>query len=137
MLAEHVTLAPNRRTAQTCAEHPRTPSRSGGLAPWQLRKACDMMRETARAGTSVAPLAAACGLSAGHFVRAFRHMTGLPPHQWLMQQRVEQSRLLLAGTLPLAEIALACGFVDQSHFSRVFARKHGSSPGRWRRDMAA
>jgi AraC-like DNA-binding protein len=59
---------------------------------------------------------------------------GVAPHQWLIGKRIERAReLLLLGRLDLAEIAIACGFVDQSHFTRVFARHEGCAPGRWRK----
>ena len=69
-----------------------------------------------------------------HFERAFRQTTGMPPHQWLTKHRVERAKALLSlGSLELAEIAEACGFADQSHFTRVFSRCEGVTPGRWRR----
>ena len=69
--------------------------------------------------------------------RQLRETTGLAPHQWLTRRRVQRARELLAQTtMDLADIALACGFVDQSHFSRVFARTEKQSPGRWRRQLA-
>jgi AraC family transcriptional regulator len=69
-------------------------------------------------------------LSAGYFARTFRRTISVTPHQWLIRKRVERApELLLRGRLELAEVALVCGFVDQSHLSRVFA---GVSPGRWR-----
>jgi AraC-like DNA-binding protein len=82
---------------------------------------------------SLSELAAACRLSRSHFARAFKATTGLAPHQWLMTERVKLARLLLASTArTIAEIADECGFADQSHFSRVFARFLGCTPGRWR-----
>jgi AraC family transcriptional regulator len=51
----------------------------------------------------------------------------------LVRKRVERAKaLLLARRLGLADIAIACGFVDQSHFTRVFTKLEGDSPGRWR-----
>ena len=73
--------------------------------------------------------ASVCGLSARHFARAFRQSTGLSPHRWLMQLRIERARELLAARdFSLTEIALACGFADQSHFRRVFTATTGMSP---------
>jgi AraC-like DNA-binding protein len=79
-------------------------------------------------------IAQECGLSASHFARAFAISVGTPPHQWLLDQRVDLARQLLGeSALPIAEIAIQCGFSDQSHFTRVFAAKTGMPPGRWRR----
>ncbi|MGH6910538.1 MAG: helix-turn-helix domain-containing protein, partial [Phenylobacterium sp.] len=107
---------------------------SGRLAPWQLRRALDFMMAHLDGDPTIAQLAAECGLSSGYFARAFRKTTGVAPHRWLIARRVERARdLLLSGRLELADIAAACGFVDQSHFTRVFAKAEGHSPGRWRR----
>ena len=80
-------------------------------------------------------LAQACRLSVSYFARAFRISTGLPPHRWLLHRRVERAKDLLAGTgLSLSEIALSCGFADQSHFTRIFCQMVGATPAAWRRD---
>ena len=72
-----------------------------------------------------------CSLSAGHFARAFRQTTGLSPHQWLLRRRIDKAHeLLCEGKLSLAEIASACGFADQSRFTKVYARLRGIKPGR-------
>ena len=106
---------------------------SGGLSPWQLRRVLDFLSAHLSDDPTVAELARECGLSSGYFTRAFRQTTGVTPHQWLIRKRVERARQLLLGNgLELADIALVCGFVDQSHFNRVFAKLEGDSPGRWR-----
>jgi AraC family transcriptional regulator len=110
------------------------PAARGGLAPWQLRQAKEMLVSRLDEPISLAELAHACKLSPGHFARAFRQTTGQPPHRWLMEQRIEKAKqLLVETTLSLAQIALTCGFADQSHFTRVFAQLVQSSPGQWRR----
>jgi AraC family transcriptional regulator len=79
-------------------------------------------------------VARACGLSRGHFTKAFRVATGLTPHQWLQRYRVDKAKtLLLNPSSSIAEIAGACGFADQSHLTRVFSRLVGSTPALWRR----
>jgi AraC family transcriptional regulator len=110
------------------------PVTRGGLAPWQLRCAQEMMRSHLDEAVPLAELARACKLSPSHFARAFRQTTGQPPHRWLMEQRIEKAKQLLVDTtLSLAQIAQTCGFADQSHFTRVFAQLVQSSPGQWRR----
>ncbi|WP_271597996.1 helix-turn-helix domain-containing protein [Bradyrhizobium sp. CCBAU 45384] len=104
-----------------------------GLTPWQLRIAKDVIRAHLDGEVSLSRIASECGLSAAHFARAFKISTGTPPHRWLMDQRIEESKLLLLGSaLPLTEIAIKCGFSDQSHFTRAFSAKIGTTPGRWR-----
>jgi AraC-like DNA-binding protein len=109
-------------------------SARGGLAPWQFQRAAEFINAHLNEDPSVADLAKECGLSISHFGRAFRQTTGMPPHQWLTGQRVERAKALLStGSLDLAEVAEACGFTDQSHFTRVFSRFVHVTPGRWRR----
>ena len=106
----------------------------GGLAPWQERRAMEMLVADLTGATPLAEIAEACGLSTGHFARAFRRSTGLAPHAWLLKARVEHAMTLLRRPDPsLSEVALACGFADHSHFSRVFTRHTGQTPRDWRR----
>ncbi|MET4356301.1 AraC-like DNA-binding protein [Bradyrhizobium sp. RT9b] len=75
-----------------------------------------------------------CDLSVGYFSRAFRRTTGVAPHKWLIEQRIALSKEKLRdGGLSLSDVAAQCGFTDQSHFTRVFNRIVGVSPGAWRR----
>jgi AraC family transcriptional regulator len=106
---------------------------AGGLARWQERRAKEMM-SALDSDVSIAELAAECGLSITHFVRAFRQSTGTPPHRWLLTRRVERAMsLFVESNLTLAEVALTCGFCNQAHLNRAFVAKVGISPGRWRR----
>jgi transcriptional regulator GlxA family with amidase domain len=133
---EHVTTAIGIHVAKTYGgmQPVMSPTR-GGLAPWQLRRSEDKLTANLEGDVSLAELASDCGLSTSHFSRAFRQSTGRSPHQWLMQHRIDQAKNLLPDRkLSLSEIALACGFADQSHFTRVFTRFAGTSPGVWRRN---
>jgi transcriptional regulator GlxA family with amidase domain len=86
--------------------------------------------ETLNCNERVADVALACRLSRGSFIRGFKVATGKAPHQWLLSRRVEQARNLLIKTdTPLAAVALACGFADRSHFSRVFGRDRATAGG--------
>jgi AraC family transcriptional regulator len=117
---------------------PESQPHRGGLAPAQLRRVCDAMEAELDADHTIGRLADECGLFSSQFARAFKQATGPAPHQWLTHRRVERARELLARTsMELADIALACGFVDQSHLSRVFTRIEKLSPGRWRRARAS
>ncbi len=93
-----------------------------------------MMDAHLDANIRVADLAAPCGLSSSYFVQAFKKSTGMTPHRWLMQRRVEKAKELLRNSeTPAADVALACGFANQSHFTRVFSSVVGCPPGEWRR----
>lgn len=115
---------------------PAAPRNVGGLAPWQERRAKEMMEAGLAGDVTLNALAQACGLSVAHFARAFRQSSGTSPHRWLRRQRVEKAMDMMARTtLSLAAIATACGFSDQSHFTRSFTALAGTSPGQWRRAM--
>src|SRR5271167_548192 len=106
----------------------------GGLALWQLRRAKEIMRARLATALTISDVAAECRLTPSHFARAFRRSTGIAPHQYLSQLRIEEAKRLMTTTqLPLADIALISGFGDQSYFTRVFSRQVGASPGAWRR----
>jgi AraC-like DNA-binding protein len=106
----------------------------GGLAPWQERRAKEMLLADLSGNLGLPELARACRLSCSHFSQAFRQTVGCPPHQWLLAQRVERSKELMLNTKQsLTDIALAAGFADQSHFTRVFSRLVKESPAAWRR----
>lgn len=107
----------------------------GGLARAQLRRAQEMMADDLARELPLAEVAQGCGLSPSHFSRAFKISTGLAPHAWLQQYRVDKAKALLRrGDSRLADIAIQCGFADQSHFNRVFARLVGAPPGVWQRE---
>ncbi|MGI3899111.1 MAG: helix-turn-helix domain-containing protein [Janthinobacterium lividum] len=87
---------------------------------------------------SLETLADLNGLSRSSFFRWFRASTGLSPHQWFLQARVEQAKhLLLDGSQPLSDMALELGFTDQAHFGRTFKRLTGTPPGAWQRSRTA
>ena len=107
----------------------------GGLAPWQAKRACEKLESDLGGTLSLQQIAAEFDLSVSHFSRAFRISTGLPPHQWLLRQRVETAKqLMTVRDLPLSEIAISAGFANQSHFTRVFSAAVGVSPAAWRRE---
>ena len=105
----------------------------GGLAPRQLRRVTEAVDANLGGDPCISMLAKDCGLSASHFARAFRQSTGMAPHQWLIKRRIECAKSLLLSDRSLAEIAIVCGFADQSHLTRHFTRSEGSSPAHWRR----
>jgi AraC family transcriptional regulator len=107
----------------------------GGLAPWQEKRARDLIDARLSGGVSVGDLARECGLSHRHFCRAFRHSVGSSPHSYMQSRRIERAKELLDESFhSLGDIASTCGFADQSHFTRVFTQIVGVTPGVWRRN---
>jgi AraC family transcriptional regulator len=112
----------------------RRSSNGGGLAPWQVELASRLLLSHSSHDLPVAELARRCGLSRSHFIRAFKASLGLPPHHWLMRSRITRAQSRLATTSDsIADIAVSCGFADQSHLTRVFHDVTGTSPAAWRR----
>jgi AraC-like DNA-binding protein len=108
----------------------------GGLAPWQIRRVMELFRQNLDGSVRLPALAAQCGLSVSHFARAFRQSFGTPPHHYLVLQRVERAKELLArSTHALSDVAQQVGFSDQASFSRTFKAVVGVTPGRWRRQQ--
>jgi AraC family transcriptional regulator len=82
---------------------------------------------------TVAELAASTGLSPYHFLRTFKRVTGVTPHQWLLRARLrEAARRLAASRAPVTDIAFDVGFEDLSNFMRSFRAEFGMSPRRYR-----
>jgi AraC family transcriptional regulator len=134
LFLDHIGWAIAAHCAATFLEPQRgvSPDR-GRLAPWQERLVAGMIEARLDGEIRLASLAAACGLSVKHFARAFRKSMSVPPHRWLTQRRIARAQSLLLSTgSSLAEIALDCGFNDQSHFTTVFRRSVGIAPGEWR-----
>lgn len=134
-----------RRLACLCALIEELAGESRGLPPLKLQPerpftrlvpALDAVRQALERGESpaVSSLAAACGLSAAPFRRAFRQAMGQSPQQYILscQMKKAQQLLLLTDT-PITQIALAVGYQDVSGFNRQFLRAFSISPQAYRR----
>jgi AraC-like DNA-binding protein len=107
---------------------------SGGLAPWQKRRVFELFSEHLDGSVGLPMMAAECRLSVSYFARAFRKSFGIPPHRYLVLQRIERAKALLThSTCALAAVAQQSGFCDQALFSRTFKSIVGTTPGQWRR----
>jgi AraC family transcriptional regulator len=137
LFIDHVMLAVGMHVAQTYGGmRPVSPRVRGGLAPWQVRRAKEILSAHLDGGIPLQEVARECHLSMGHFSRQFRRTTGLSPHKWLLTRRIEVAKEKLGDRrLSLSDVGAACGFADQSHLTHVFTRMVGVSPGAWRRAL--
>ncbi|MCY1272630.1 HTH-type transcriptional activator RhaS [compost metagenome] len=107
-----------------------------GREPLAVLRAKELLRERLAEPPSLEELAAAVRLSPFHFARTFRRATGMPPHAWLKQQRLDQARALLKAGCEPAGVAAQLGFADQSHLTRQFKQAYGVGPGEYRNACA-
>ena len=109
---------------------PREQNVNGGAMPmFRLRRVLSYIEGNLSQDLSLAAIAAVSGLSSSHCQRAFRNAVGVSIHQFVIQQRVERAKLLLAGSrLSIAEVALSVGFSHQSHLAHHMRRHLGVSP---------
>jgi AraC-like DNA-binding protein len=109
----------------------------GGLSSERLQRVRDFIEARLDDNLSLALLADVACLSPYHFSRSFKQTTGLGPHRYVTQRRIERAKRLLRATRqPLAQIAQEAGFADQSHLTSIFRREMGVTPGRFRAEMA-
>lgn len=104
------------------------------LSPRQKREVLEYIHSNIHRNLSLRELAGVTGLSTYCFARRFRHCLGVPPHEFLLSQRVDYAQRLLRGHVPLKVIAARSGFSDQSHMSRVFRKLLGVTPGQYRKN---
>ncbi|MFD1703470.1 helix-turn-helix domain-containing protein [Methylopila henanensis] len=110
--------------------------RPGGLTPEQRRIAFQELGAGGEPKRTVAEVATLCGLSRGHFIRAFRMSVGETPYRWSRRLRIEAAQAaLLNSDAAIADIAAQCGFADQSHLTRVFSAEVGVSPAALRKTL--
>lgn len=106
------------------------------LAPWQVGRATGFMLGRLAEPLHVPELASMCRLSPPYFARAFANTVGVAPYAWFLARRIARAQFLLTNSeLPLAQIALDCGFTDQAHFTNAFGKATGTTPARWRKEQ--
>jgi len=105
----------------------------GGLSGYRLRQVKEYIGENLEEDLSLSEIAAVANLSQFHFSRAFRKTAGMTPQQFVMRQRIERAKELLAeNDLPIIEISLRTGFKNQSHFTTLFRKFTKLTPKMWR-----
>jgi AraC-like DNA-binding protein len=109
--------------------------RSRCVASELAAKASVRMKESSAGADAIGDLAMEIGVSRYQLIRAFRQAFGLTPEDFRRQLRIERARSALAGHCSLADIAVGCGFSDQSHMTREFRRMTGLTPSAYRRAL--
>ncbi len=105
------------------------------LTPHKLRRVIEFIDAGLDKDLRLEDLAQVANLSIFHFARVFKRATGVSPYQFVRNRRLELAcTLLREDSLDLAQLALACGFSNQSHFTSAFSRQLGVPPGRFRRE---
>jgi AraC family transcriptional regulator len=108
--------------------------RMARLSPHKLRRAIEYIDDNLRRELTLAAIAEAVALSPGHFAHAFRQATGVAPHRYVLERRVERAKTLLrTSDMPITEIADRVGCSSPSHFSVLFHRITGLAPRQFRK----
>jgi AraC-like DNA-binding protein len=109
----------------------------GRLTQRQFHKAKSILFELSSSTNAAGQAALACSMSLGHFERCFRMSAGMSPHHWIIKARMTKAKhLLVNDRASIADIAKQCGYSENCHFTRIFTREVGISPGAWRRLFA-
>lgn len=124
LLAEYISASSPKKKTFT----------AGGLSAVKLNRVKDFINENSEKNISLKTLASIADISSYHFLRTFKSETGVTPHQYVIERRVERAKALLADKrLTLAEIAYSVGFSSQSHMTDCFRRFVGATPGKFRK----
>ncbi|NBF11682.1 AraC family transcriptional regulator [Pseudomonas sp. Fl4BN1] len=99
----------------------------------KLQRAALYIRQHCTAPLTLEDICQAAQLSASYLIRAFKQQFGMPPHAYLVNQRVQFAQARLRNGAPIAEVALEAGFADQAHFQRAFKQHLAATPGQYRR----
>lgn len=105
------------------------PAMLSQATPTAIHHARSRIDDDPTAILSLQDLAQQSGLSRFQLLRAFAKATGMTPHAYILQRRLHHARRLIAAGTPLVQVAIASGFADQSHLTRLFVRNFGVSPG--------
>jgi len=106
------------------------------LSRRKLSRVQDLIESRLDGHLTVQELAGEVGYSRSHFLRAFHATTGVTPHRYLLNRRIERARRLLGEPdMSIAEVAYCCGFSSQAHLTLAFRKVSGLTPGQYRREL--
>ena len=99
------------------------------MSGYTLRRVTEYIEDNLTQDLTLAQIADVAHMSPHYFSRAFRKSTGIPPHRYVIDRRIEKAKTLLSDNhLPLVEVGLSVGFQNQSHFTTLFHKRTGVTP---------
>ncbi len=114
---------------------PQILANSNGLPKYQLHQVIDYINAHLDQNISLSDLAEVAGISQSHFARLFKQSMDITPHQYLIEQRVERAKKLLQQRqVAIADVALECGFANQTHLTKCFRQLIGITPKAYRQE---
>ena len=134
LFAEFVAMALSAHIAQKYSTFTTPPERyRGGLSRFRLNRVLEYINANLSDNLELNVLAEVAGVNMYHFARAFKQSTGETPHQHVLRRRIERAKEFLRDSrFSVIEASARTGFVDQSHFSKVFRRIVGIAPSEFR-----
>lgn len=109
----------------------------GALSAAQRTLAQDFIEQNLGRTLELAEIAAELNMSAGTFSRQFQRSTGMAPYAYVTERRLALARCLLERRVPTKQVAASCGFSDQAHLTRMFARRFGVTPAAFSRSIGS
>lgn len=116
-----------------CTHDPAIHAPVGKMGRKRLGRVLDYIDAHLDQSLGLADLAAIAQMSQYHFSTTFKMAMGMPPYRYVLQQRTQRAKQLLKDeSITISEVALRCGFADQSHMTKHFSKLVGISPKRYR-----
>jgi AraC family transcriptional regulator len=107
---------------------------TSGAPGWKMRRLLDYIEQHLEGDLSLENMAQVAEISPLYLPRAFKGALGQSPHQYVLSRRIERAKKMLRDTsMPVVDVALACGFSSQSHLAHWFTRHVGVSPAVYRK----
>jgi AraC family transcriptional regulator len=127
------TMLAARLLQQHSVRTPKLTSDEDGLSSYTLRQVLDYIRSHLSQDLSIIDLAQVAGMSHYYFLRLFKKSMHVTPRQYIIQMRIDRAKeLLRSRELSIADIALQCGFTNQSHFTNIFRQLTETTPKAYR-----
>lgn len=122
-----------RLLGERTQREPHAPPHKGGMPQYKLRRIIEYINYNLTEDVTLPTLADVAGMNQFHFARTFKHMVGMAPYRYVIQQRIERAKQLLKTTdLSIIEVCFRVGFNNQSHFTKIFHQQTSVTPTYYR-----